>query len=583
MLDKLAGEGVLFENAFTVAGVCAPNRSSIITGMYASTLGTHHMRGGGEGVKRSMKPHLPETVKCFSEYLREAGYYCTNNYKEDYNFVTPDKAWDESSRNAHWKNRPRGAPFFAVFNYTGTHEGSIRLDEEKRAERTQRLKPHQRQNREAFELPPYYPDTKVTREYWARYHELITALDYWIEDRLKELDDAGLRDETIVFFWSDHGVGMPRAKRWIYDSGTHIPLIVRIPEKFRQKRQGTPGSKDDQFVSSLDFAPAVLNLVGLLVPEYMQGRPFLGPNLPPERQYVFSIRDRMDERYDLVRSVRDKRYRYVINYMSYKPYYQYIQSAEQGPVMKEIRRLEQEGELPETVALFTSRRKPQEELYDIHNDPYEIKNLAPDPEYKDILEKMRNVHLQWILEAKDLGLIPEPEILRLEKQYGSRYAILQKTGSEDFLKRLHETAILVGKPKADDLQNLLLLLNDNNPSVRYWALIGIGNLGNEVQGSIVEVRKLLDDSSSTIRVAAAEALCKLGEVSEALPVLEMELQSDEEWIRLHAAIVIDELGEKARSTIPFLHEALNDQDNKYVVRVANHAINNLLGTNNQVR
>jgi len=274
-LDKLASEGILYKNAFTVAGVCAPNRSSIITGMYASTLGTHNMRSGGEGVKRSNKPHLPEPIKCFSEYLRNAGYYCTNNYKEDYNFVTPETAWDESSRQAHWKNRPKGKPFFAVFNYTGTHEGHIRLSDEKHAEVTKRLTLEQRQDPSKLKLPPYYPDTPITRKYWARYYELITALDYWIADHLKELDDAGLAEDTIVFFWSDHGVGMPRAKRWLYDSGTHIPLIVRIPEKFRQNGQGQPGTVDEQLVSSVDFAPTVLNLVGLPIPDYMPGRPLV--------------------------------------------------------------------------------------------------------------------------------------------------------------------------------------------------------------------------------------------------------------------------------------------------------------------
>ncbi len=582
-LDKLADEGILWENAFTVAGVCAPNRSSIITGMYASTLGTQNMRAGGEGVKRSIKPHLPEPVKCFSEYLRDAGYYCTNNYKEDYNFITPKTAWDESSETAHWKNRPKDKPFFAVFNYTGTHEGSIRLTEEQRMERTKRLSPNQRQDRQKLELPPYYPDTEISREYWARYHELITALDYWVEDHLNELDHAGLAEDTIVFFWSDHGVGMPRAKRWIYDSGTHIPLIVRIPEKFRQNNQGRPGMKEDQLISSVDLAPTVLNLVGLSIPEYMQGQPFLGPNLSPERKYVFSIRDRMDERYDIIRSVRDRRYRYIRNYTCFKPYYQYMQTAELSPVMKEIRRLEKEGKVPENVALFTANHKPPEELYDLQNDRYEINNLADKPEYKEILENMRNVQLEWMLKTNDLGLIPEPEMVELEKKYGNRYAILQQPGSKDLLMRLHKIAVWAGQGKTENIDKFTKLLQDENASIRYWALIGLGNLKKKAFIALSSIRKLLDDTSPIVRIAAAEALCKMEKTSEGLPILRKEIQSDNEWVRLNAVIILDEMGEKARPMIPLLKEALNDQDNKYVVRVANHALNNLLGINNKVR
>lgn len=582
-LDKLASEGVLWENVFTVAGVCAPNRSSIITGMYASTLGTHNMRSGGEGVKRSAKPHLPEPVKCFSEYLRAAGYYCTNNSKEDYNFITPETAWDESSQTAHWKNRPEGKPFFAIFNYIGTHEGSIRSTEEQRMETTRRLSPDQRQDRQKLELPPYYPDTEITREYWARYHELITSLDYWIADRLKELDDAGLTEDTIVFFWSDHGVGMPRAKRWIYDSGTHVPVIVRIPEKFRQRNQGIPGTKANQLVSCVDFAPTVLNLVGLPIPDYMQGQSFLGPNLPPERKYVFSIRDRMDERYDIIRSVRDNRYRYIRNYKCFKPYYQYLEYAEQSPVMKEIRRLAQEGKVPETVTLFTADHKPAEELYDLQNDHYEINNLADKPEYQEILENLRNVQLEWMLKTNDLGLIPELEMVELEKKYGSRYAILKQPGSKDLIKRLHNIAVLAGQRKVDNIDKFTKLLPDENASIRYWALIGLGNLAEEALSALESVRKRLDDSSPIVRIAAAEALCKMGKTAEALSILRKEMKNENEWVRLNAVIILDEMGETARPVIPLLREALNDQDNKYVVRVANHALNNLLGLHNEVR
>ena len=226
-LDALAKQGVLYKNAFVCAPVCAPCRSSIITGVYPTTLGTHNMR---------CHIKLPPEIKCFTEYLRKAGYYCTNNAKTDYQFTPPKTAWDVSSGKAHWKNRPKkDQPFFAVFNYTGTHESAVRGDAKYR-QTEKRLAPNERHDPAALVLPPYYPDTPAVRKDWARYYNCITAMDTWVADRLAELDEAGLADDTIVIFWSDHGVGLPRAKRWLYDSGIHVPLIIRIPEKFRAKK-----------------------------------------------------------------------------------------------------------------------------------------------------------------------------------------------------------------------------------------------------------------------------------------------------------------------------------------------------------
>ena len=209
-IDRFASEGTLYTNTHTIAAVCAPNRSCIITGMYPSTLGNHHMRAGGEGVERSNKPAIPPFVRCFSEYLRDEGYYCTNNAKEDYNFDTPENSWDESGNKAHWRGRPDiNTPFFSVFNYTKTHEFSIRLSDAEHAEVTKRLREDERQNPDDLELPPYYPDTPVVRRRWANYYELITAMDYWFADMIGQLEEDGLTGETIVFFWSDHGAGLP--------------------------------------------------------------------------------------------------------------------------------------------------------------------------------------------------------------------------------------------------------------------------------------------------------------------------------------------------------------------------------------
>ena len=568
-IDRLATEGVRFTNVFTTAGVCAPCRSAIITGVYQTTLGTHHMRCNAK---------LPDHIKPFPMYLRQGGYYCTNNSKQDYQFRTPVETWDESSQTAHWRNRTdKSQPFFAVFNFGGCHESGI-ASEEKYRRVTAPLSDAQRQDPAKLVLPPYYPDTPVTREDWKRNYELITAMDAWAGDLIQQLKDDGLYENTIIFFWSDHGVGLPRAKRWLYDSGTHIPLVVRIPESFRVDDQGAPGTIADQLVSSLDFAPTVLNLTARSIPSHMQGRPFLGGKLPARRQYVYGARDRMDERYDIIRSVRDERFRYIRNYEPFKPYYQYMNTPEKGATMRELRRLHGEDRLPPAAMLFMADRKPIEELYDLHNDPHEIHNLAADPTYKATLARLRKAHLQWVTETRDLGLIPESEIARREATSDSRYDILRQA-ADDELGRIRDiaSAAIGGREK---LPMLLQAVEDADPVVRYWAAMGIGNLA---ASAAPLMEKAVHDAAPCVRIAAARALLAMGKPEHALPVLQAELQGEHQWARLRAAIVLDEAGGAARPLIPDLQRCLEGQPNKYITRVANRALNVLLGTNNQVR
>ena len=570
-LDRLAREGVRYSNAFTTAGVCAPCRSGIITGMYQTTLGTHHMRCSAK---------LPDHVKAFSHYVRRAGYYCTNNSKTDYQTRDLRDAWDVSSGKAHWRSRKSGQPFFAVFNFTGCHESGI-AGESKYLSVTKDLKPSQRQDPDKLELPPYYPDTPVVREDWKRNYELITAMDAWAGDHIRALKDAGLYDDTIIFFWSDHGVGLPRAKRWLYDSGTHIPLIVRIPARFRVAGQGTPNSIDDRLVSSIDFGPTVMNLVGLPIPEYMQGRPFLGADRPAPRDYIFGARDRMDERYDIIRSVRDKRYRYIRNYEPLKTYYQYMNTPEKGATMKEIRRVHAEGKLPPAARLFMADRKPVEELYDLEKDPHEIHNLAGEATYAALLARLRRVHQQWLFETRDVGLLPEPEIMEREKRIGNRYAILRQPGSERLMKRLIEVATAASDgPKA--LPTLLEAMAHEDGAIRYWGATGVGNIGQPARSAEAQMVKALTDASVSVRVAAARALCRMDKPEQALPVLQAELAGEHPWARLQAAIVLDEIGEMARPAEAALKAALSDQPNKYITRVANRALNDLNHTHHTV-
>jgi uncharacterized sulfatase len=574
-LDQLATTGVRYTHAFTAAGVCAPCRSTIITGMYQNSIGTHHMRCNAT---------LPPWLKPFPMLLREAGYYCTNNSKTDYQFSKPSKSeiWDESSGKAHWKKRDRkDQPFFSVFNFTGCHESGI-AGAAKYKQVTAKLTPEQRQEASTLTtLPPYYPDTPITREDWKRNYELITAMDAWAGDLIAELKAADQYDNTIILFWSDHGVGLPRAKRWLYDSGTRIPLIARIPEKFRVGGQGAPGTVDDQLINSTDFGPTVLNLAGVDVPQYVQGRAFLGPELSQPRQYIYGARDRMDERYDIIRAVRDGSYRYIRNFEPTKPYYQYMNTPEKGATMREIRRVQAAGEMTAGVAQFCAPHKPPEELYDLDNDPHEMTNLADSPQHQAKLVELRAALKAWQNEVGDVGLLPEAEIEIQEQAAGSRFAILNRTGGTAALERLVDVATMASEG-IGALDTLIKGLSDPDPSVRYWSATGIGNIGTPAAQAKTDIVAALDDSSPSVRIAAARAIANLGQPQLAIPTLTKELESEHQWGRLAAAIALDEMDQAAKPAIDALRKALKNQPNKYIVRVANRALNELLGTNHQV-
>lgn len=574
-VDRLATQGVRYSHAFVTAGVCAPCRSAIITGMFQTSLGTHHMRCSAT---------LPEHVRPFPVYLREAGYYCTNNSKQDYQFRTPRGIWDESSGRAHWKNCPADRPFFSVFNYTGCHESGI-ASESKYRSVTGGLKKHDR-DVTAASLPPYYPDTEVTRDDWGRYYDVITAMDCWVGEHLAALEAAGHADDTIVFFWSDHGVGLPRAKRWLYDSGMHVPLIVRIPERFRMNDQGRPGTVTDELVSLIDLGPTVLNLAGVTVPDHMQGRAFLGDGLTPPRRYVHGARDRMDERYDIIRAVRDRRFKYIRNYEPFKTYYQYMNTPEKGRTTREIRRVQEAGTASPEVALFLADTKPVEELYDTQSDPHELHNLAAEPEHQETLKRLRQAHLDWVLETRDLGLIPEAEINARQLAAGSAWGILSGPESGTLIHRLRDAASL-SLQGVDAIPQMEKTLNDRDAAVRYWAAVGLGNLGQAARASAPALRRALDDESENVRVAAARALCRMGLADQALPALVAVLDDGSQWARVHAANVLDEIDEQARPAVEAMQRNKAYRkglvaDGKYTVRVLNRALNELLGTSDTV-
>ena len=404
-LDRLAAEGIRYTNVYSVAGVCAPSRSALITGMYPTSIGTQHMRTLSASSAHGKMPDgvipysavIPPQVKCFSEYLRQAGYYCTNNAKTDYQFHPPFTAWDENGKTGHWRNRPaKDTPFFAVFNLEITHESQVWMRENEPL----LVQP------EAVELPPFYPDNAATRRDVARFLTNVQRMDAQVGQILQQLRDDGLYDNTIIFFYADHGDGLPYFKRELYDRGLRVPLLVRFPSA-----EGA-GRVDTDLHSFVDFAPTVLSLAGVPIPVYMQGQAFLGPQrAATPRRYIYAARDRMDLPTDRVRAVRDGRFKYVRNYHPEKPEYQDILYRLQQPMMREWLKLHEEGKLTAVQSRWFRPSKPAEELYDCGADPYELTNLVGQPAHGAKLRELRQALDGWMGEVGDLSAEPESVML----------------------------------------------------------------------------------------------------------------------------------------------------------------------------
>ena len=405
-LDRLAAGSVRFVNAFASSPVCAPARSSLITGMYATRIGTLQMRTGNPSkaaLERDPEAYAeipvyegvpPEWVRCFPELLRRAGYYCTNRSKTDYQFKAPVTVWDASGRDAHWRDRAEGQPFFAVFNHTGTHESQ--------AFPNARLRPEVVTAAEV-PVPPLYPDTPAVREALARTYNNIAAMDRWVGERLDELEAEGLAESTVVFFFSDHGVGLPRGKRSPYDLGTRVPLLVR------RLGGADGGSTSDRVVSFVDFGPTVLSLAGIdpdgAVRGRMDGRAFLGRFAEQGTGTAFAHADRFDSVYDRARSVSDGRFRYVRNLVTDRPHLIANAYRDNLPMMVDLYALRDRDDVPASQWQIASRSRPHEELYDSTTDPWEVVNLVDDPAHAETLARLRSALDVWIAETGDLGLV----------------------------------------------------------------------------------------------------------------------------------------------------------------------------------
>jgi uncharacterized sulfatase len=530
-LDKLAASGLRYSYAWSNCPVCAPARTSIISGMYPNSTGAEHMRS---------LVNLPPGMKMYPQYLREAGYYTTNNSKEDYNLEKPGQVWDDSSAKAHWRNRRPGQPFFSIFNFTTTHESQIRATPHTLVHDMSRVR-----------VPAYYPDRPEVRHDWAQYYDNITTMDGQAAAVLRELEDDGLAGDTIVFFYGDHGPGMPRCKRWPYNSGLQVPVIVHFPDKFRHlaSRDYVPGGVSNRLISFVDLAPTVLSLAGIEPPRNMHGRAFLGPRTAPEPSYLFGLRGRMDERYDLVRSARDRRYIYIRNFMPHRTYAEHIAYLYEMPSLQAWKKLNGERKLNAAQSHFW-QTKPPEELYDLEADPDEVDNLARLPQYAATLERFRRAQEGWMREIRDVGLLPEPE-MHVRSAGSTPYQM----GHDE--KRYNYGRVRAEAAEASALEpsatsRLARDLADPDSGVRYWAASGLMMRGSSaVSQAAGGLRRLLEDSAPSVRIAAAEALGQYGteaDVTRSITLL-LDLASVTKhgpYLSLLSLNSLDALGDKLK-------------------------------------
>jgi uncharacterized sulfatase len=537
-IDKLAKSGIIFSRAFSNAPICAPARSTLITGMYATSLGTQNLR--------SDIP-VPENLKILPEVLREAGYYTTNNVKTDYNF-SHEGRWDENSNKAHWRNRPEGKPFFSVFNFMMTHEGPInKVDPED----TKMLDFHH--DPEKAKLPPFLPDSPRMREIWAHSYDLLSVFDLEVGKLIYQLKEDGLYESTIIFVFSDHGTGLPGYKRWLNNAGLKVPVILHVPEKHKHWVENLSAPVTDRMVGFVDFAPTVISLAGAKVPEMMEGQSFLGKESEPKK-YIFGYRDRADDCYDMSRAVTDGRYMYVRHFMPQLPYFQdaIIFSEQKGGSYAEIQRLKSLDQLPEaTRVLFEP--KPVEELFDLKTDPFEQNNLVQKAELgaikKELSEQLNNHLLKYL----DTGLLNEGEYMqRAKKQGKSVYETVRSYSEARFSEILH-AAQLSGK--INNCEDLVPILQAKDNAVRYWGLVAADGFN----GSLDSVKPLLEDllqyDSKSVAIMAAEILVKRYEDPVALHAFEEFLKSEDEPLALQAAISLRRTGDKA---VPLLSAIENE-------------------------
>jgi len=514
-LDALASESIRYARAYSNAPVCAPSRSALILGAYPIAYGTEHMRSGNK---------IPDSIRFYPEYLREVGYYTTNNAKKDYNTVDRPEAWDESSREAHYRNRVEGQPFFHIFNFSTTHES-----------RLHRGSVAENHDPAAVELYPYHPDTPEVRNDYAVYYDRLEELDGQVGQVLDELADAGLADSTIVFYYADHGGVVPGTKRFVTEDGLHVPMMVRVPEQFQHLVEYVPASTVDRVVSFVDLPATLLRLAGIEKPAHMVGASLLHEN---DSRYVFAYGGRMDERRNLVRSVSDGQYRYTRNYLPHRPYGRRLEFLWNAPAMQSWASEYKAGNLDNVQSAFFKPRAA-EELYDVVNDPHQTVNLVGQPEHAAMLKELSGALTNWQVEQRDAGLVPEPMLLDLDHKGVIREYV---TSSNYPVSEIVQLAQLAGERDAANLDVFLQQLQSGHSVKSYWAATGLLLLGQESQPAWPVIRGALDEVEPWTGIVLAEVLIGLEQVETAARYLEKVLGNDNLMVRLQAMETIVETG-----------------------------------------
>jgi len=576
-LDRLAKRGCAYVNAWSHAPVCAPAKTTLWSGMYATATGAEHMRS---------LTRLPNDVRMFPAYLRDAGYFCSLNGGDDFNLEVPADTFDSfasqipenvrpTGARGHWRERKAGQPFLAFFDDYSTHESRIRSQSQTNS--------HFLHDPARVRVPAYHPDTPEVRRDWTQYYDNITTVDRNVQARLDELEADGLVDDTIIFFISDHGAGMPRSKRLPYNSGLNVPILVVVPEKFRHlaTKDHLAGGKSTRLIGLVDVAPSILGCAGISVPDFCQGRAFLGPNAATSRSYNFGFRGRMDERGDLIRSVRDKRYVYIRNYYPHRIYGQYIAYMWGTPTTQVWESLYKAGRLHPPQTYFWEA-KPPEELYDLRADPDEVHNLASSPRHRLILDRFRRAQARHALETRDVGFLTEAEYQqRATDTKRTPYEVARDPKGYD-LERVLGAAELASLGKANSIPALIQGVQSPDSAIRYWSVTGLLIRGSSVvKRGRVAVERALGDPAPSVRIAAAEALGRFGDeptdLDRAMTVL-LTLGNCVEtngYLSIMALNAISALGDKAK---PYKARiaALPEVDPKSPARVGREYVKNLL-------
>lgn len=492
-MEKMASQGLTFNHAFSNGPVCSVARSTLALGIWGPRIGIQYHR-------KAEAVTLPKGVLPWSAILRNAGYYCANNSKQDYNFIIKGiNAWDQSSKKATWRNRPRkDMPFFYMQSMGQSHESSLHFKETlMKQEKT--LTPM-----ESVKLHPYHPDTPTFRYTHARYHDRMGVIDDLIGSALKKLEEDDLLEDTFVFYFGDHGGVLPRGKGYAYESGVHVPLVVRIPKNFSHLVDHEKGTRTDGFVSFIDFGPTVLNLAGIDVPLFMDGEPFVGEGVQSKdlskRDEVYCYADRFDEKYDLVRTVRKGKWKYIRNYQGFYPdglqnNYRYRMLAYQ-----EWRELFKADKLDDKQSQFF-RPRPAEQLFDLSVDPHEVNDLSGEPQFKNNLLELRSKLKQQLVEMNDLSLYPESYMI--ENALGDPLAFGNSKNEE--IKSLVEIADLALLPFEKVKTKIKKFLKTGSVWEKYWACMVCSQFGNEAKPISPMLKFLVKDDNLMVRMRALEA------------------------------------------------------------------------------